>query len=381
MTLIKDLLQRRVPQILGIYLATSWAIIEFLDWFINHFSISPYLSELVLITLASMIPTVLLIAYFHGKPGKDTWTKTEKIGIPVNIVGAILLLFFAFKGKDLGATAQLVSVEDEEGQIIERMVPKSEFRKKIMLFFPENLSGDTALNWLSFGMADLLHTDLIQDYYLEVRTAYHSESARNRMHAAGYENLTGLPLMLEKEITEILHLDYFLTGSFSRQESLYQVHTKLYNSRNGKLISEHSLDGENVMQLVDQISVLLKNDLKVPDYHMEEATDLPVAELTTGSLSALRWYVKGSNEATFRKDWNRTIAYLEQAIQEDPTFALAYYDLYQVYLVTNQSEKGAALFDPLMDHMFKLPEKLQFQVKASYFEFKQEFDKQYSKCL
>ena len=34
MKLIKNLLQRRVPQILGIYLATSWAIIEFLDWLI-----------------------------------------------------------------------------------------------------------------------------------------------------------------------------------------------------------------------------------------------------------------------------------------------------------------------------------------------------------
>ena len=133
MTLIKDLLQRRVPQILGIYLATSWAIIEFLDWFINHYSISPHLSEFGLITLASLIPSVLMIAYFHGKPGKDTWTKTEKIGIPVNVAGAMLLLFFLFKGKELGATTSLVSVEDEEGQLIERMIPKSEFRKKIMV--------------------------------------------------------------------------------------------------------------------------------------------------------------------------------------------------------------------------------------------------------
>jgi len=378
MTILKDLMRRRVPQIFGIYLATSWAIIEFLDWFINHFSISPHLSEFVLLILASMIPTVLLIAYFHGRPGKDSWTKTEKIGIPVNLAGVILLLFFVFKGKDLGATTSLVSVEDEEGQIIERMVPKSEFRKKIMLFFPENLSGDTALNWISYGMADMLHTDLFQDYYLEVKSVYHSTSARDRMHAAGYANLTGIPLMLEKEISEDLHLDYFLTGSFTWQDDIYTVNTNLYNSRNGNLISEHSMDGENMMDLVDLISVQLKNDLEVPDYHLEETPDLPVAELTTASLSAFYWYVKGSNEATFRKDWNRTIFYLERAIQEDPSFAMAYYDLYMVYVATNQSEKGTTLFGPLMDHLYKLPEKLQFYVKASYFEFKREYDKQYA---
>ena len=122
MKLLKGLLQRRVPQILGIYLGSSWAIIEFLDWLINQFSISPHLPSFVLLTLVSMIPTVVMIAYFHGKPGKDEWTKAEKIGIPANVVAAILMLLFIFQGKDLGATTSLVTVENEEGQLIERAV-------------------------------------------------------------------------------------------------------------------------------------------------------------------------------------------------------------------------------------------------------------------
>jgi hypothetical protein len=122
MTIVKDLIQRRVPQILGIYLATSWAIIEFLDWLINRFSISPHLPEFGLVILASMIPTVLLLAYFHGKPGRDTWTKIEKIGIPTNALAAIFLLLFLFRGKDLGAATARVTLEDEEGQTIERVI-------------------------------------------------------------------------------------------------------------------------------------------------------------------------------------------------------------------------------------------------------------------
>lgn len=371
-------MQRRVPQILGIYLATSWAIVEFLDWLINQFSISPHLAELVMIILASMIPTVVLIAYYHGKPGRDTWTKVEKIGIPINLVGAILLLIFVFKGKTLGATTAVVNLENEEGQMVEMTIPKPEFRKKIMLFFMENQTGDTALNWLSYGFSDMLHTDLTQDYYMEAKTAYHSLSMRERMLEAGYEKMTGLPLMLEKEIAGDQHLDYFLTGAFTKQENLISLQAQLYRTRNGKLVSQHTFTHENVMNLADQLTAQIKMDLEVPAYHLDEVQDLPVSEISTSSLSAYRWYTLGSNEATFHKNWDRTIYLFNKAIQEDPTFALAYYDLYNVYLMTNQSRKGAAIFQPLMDHLYKLPEKLQYQVKASYFEFRGEYDKQYA---
>jgi hypothetical protein len=38
---------------------------------------------------------VIILAYFHGAPGKDEWTKMEKIGIPVNIlfIAVVLVIF------------------------------------------------------------------------------------------------------------------------------------------------------------------------------------------------------------------------------------------------------------------------------------------------
>lgn len=377
MKLLKDLLQRRVPQILGIYLGSSWAIIEFLDWLINQFSISPHLPRFVLLTLVSMIPTVVLIAYFHGKPGKDEWTKIEKIGIPVNLVAAILMLIFVFQGKDLGATTSLLTLEDEEGQVIERVVPKSEFRKKIMLFFLENETGDTTLNWLSYGIIDMLHMDLLQDIYMEVRTGYESGFSE-KMNEAGYADLTGLPLMLEKEIAQDLHLDYFLTGSFNSENQQYQLDAKLYHSRNGKLINQFTLVDENVFNLVDQLTVQLKHDLQIPDYHIEETNDLPVSEITSSSLSAYESYSKGSNAFIIHQDWDGSMYHVNEAIKADTTFALAYLGMYQLYLMNNQTELAAWIFDPLMKYLYKMPEKLQFQAKASYYEHRQDFDRQYA---
>ena len=374
----KDLMQRRVPQILGIYLATSWAIIEFLDWLISRFSVSPHLPEFGMLILASMIPTVLLLAYFHGKPGRDTWTKIEKIGIPTNVIGAILLLLFLFNEKDLGATTTMITLTNEEGQTIERVVQKSEFRKKIMIFFLENESGDSTLNWLSYGFTDLLYTDLIQDHYIELRNGYLSDASCEKMKDAGYPNLTGLPLMLEKEIANDLHMNYFFTGSFTHQDEIYTVNTKLYNSKNGKLINHNTYENENIFELVDQLSAQLKYDLEIPDYHIEEVEDLPVSEISTKSLTALKWYITGGNEIRFNKDWNKSLSLFNQSVIEDSTFLLAYYGLYQVYTFTNQIEKTAWIFQPLMRHLYKLPEKLQLLVKSSYYEFQKEYDKQYA---
>ncbi|MCK4828276.1 hypothetical protein KA005_71770 [bacterium] len=82
----KDLLKRRVPHIMGGYLAASWIIIVFMDWLVKLYPISPHLVEFCLVAMVSIIPTVLLVAYYHGKPGRDQWTRVEKIGIPSNLV-------------------------------------------------------------------------------------------------------------------------------------------------------------------------------------------------------------------------------------------------------------------------------------------------------
>jgi hypothetical protein len=131
---VKYLLQRRVPHILGGYLVAGWIIVEFMDWLVKQYHISPHLVTFFLVALAAMIPTVLLLAFFHGESGRDQWTRVEKIGIPSNLLATIFLLIFFFHGRDLGATTTTVNLIDEQGKQIERLIPKSEFRKKLALF-------------------------------------------------------------------------------------------------------------------------------------------------------------------------------------------------------------------------------------------------------
>ena len=40
------------------------------------------------------MPSVIILTYFHGTPGKDEWTKVERIGIPINVLFITGVLFF-----------------------------------------------------------------------------------------------------------------------------------------------------------------------------------------------------------------------------------------------------------------------------------------------
>ena len=119
-TLLKALFHRRVPQILGLYLGAAWIAIEFSDMIVDRYGLGQTLVDFLLVLLASFVPTVLMLAWFHGAPGRDEWTRVEKIGIPLNILLCIGLLVVLFRGEELGATTTTVTVTDEEGQQVDR---------------------------------------------------------------------------------------------------------------------------------------------------------------------------------------------------------------------------------------------------------------------
>ena len=95
---IKELLHRRIPQIIGSYFIASTSMVLFLDWLKVNYAFPEEYITLSLFGAISILPSVIILAYFHGAPGKDEWTKIEKIGIPINIIFIFCMLVFGYKG-------------------------------------------------------------------------------------------------------------------------------------------------------------------------------------------------------------------------------------------------------------------------------------------
>ena len=92
--MIKKILNRRIPQILGSYFIAGTSLVLFIEYLVEKYEFPIYLPTMSLIALVGILPSVLILAYFHGAPGKDEWSKIEKVGIPINVffIGIFILI-------------------------------------------------------------------------------------------------------------------------------------------------------------------------------------------------------------------------------------------------------------------------------------------------
>ena len=153
----RELVDRRIPHILAIYAGASWGLVEFTAFAVDEFFLSPHWTRLALTTLLMMLPSVFLLAWFHGKPGKDrnSLARTEKIGIPANLVLCVVVLAALFGGAELGSVTTAITVQTEDGETLERERPKTEFTKTTALFpldLGPGMTQDEA--WISYAVPE-----------------------------------------------------------------------------------------------------------------------------------------------------------------------------------------------------------------------------------
>ena len=314
----REIQDRRVLQLVGFYFGASWIAVEFTGFLSDRYALSPNLIDLLLLAMLAMLPSVIIMAWTHGKPGKDDWTRTESVVLPVNLLATLALLFYAFSGKELGAATEMISLENEAGEMVERAVPKSVFRKRLALFYFSNQTGSTDHNWVGWWMAYGLHLDLMQDVYFDSQGPYQLAAALT--DAGAIEGIP--PLALMRQIASRAHKTYFLTGVIHSAEP-YQVTVNLFRTKAGQPVASHKYEGENLGEIIDQASLDLKSAVELADYLIIEAADLPVNALSSSAVAAIKQFAEGMHRLYFHSDYPGALQLLARASRTDPTFPQA----------------------------------------------------------
>ena len=372
MNLIQELRQRRVLQISTGYVVGSWGLLQFFAFLESRMTVSPHLVNLIGFALLLLLPSVVTLAWVHGRPGKDTWGRTPKVVVPANLMTAALVLVLLFNGRDLGAVTQTIAVEDENGAVTERIVPKNEYRRRMLIFYPENSSSEEDA-WARETMAFLLSMDLSQDGFVD---AVIPLSMPGTMQDAGSSDGHGLTRPLQRKLTRDANIGHFMTGSIGQRDGQWQFATELHESESGKIVARRNNTAADLFSLADLVSRQLREDLGIPAAHLEENPDLPISEVTSTDLQAVTSHVQALLAITHLNDWDAAVAHLEDAVERDPHFALAQFLLFSVRKTLGDAEGASTAISAAMGNLYRVPERLTFLIKAQYYyDEKQDSDK------
>jgi tetratricopeptide (TPR) repeat protein len=325
--IFQEIKKRRILAALGLYVGSCWVLIEILDRLAERYLWSPYITDAAFWGLYSLIPAVILLAWTHGKPGKDRVTTAEKVGIPVNIIATIGLLVTVFGGKDLGATASMVSIANEEGVQETHFIPSESFRRRMAVFFFENTSGDPELDWLQYGVTELLVQDLAQNPFVLASSpwANFGDGFYMRMKQAGFSDGLDVPLSLMREIANDANRQYFVEGDINKVADEYVITVRAWDSESLRQVAEITESGWDLYATIDQLSVELRDALDVPRSGARMVEDLPLAETYGESSEAFQYYISGLNARLFDNDFEASNRFFDAAIETDPGFVLAWF--------------------------------------------------------
>lgn len=367
-----NLMYRRVPQFVGMYIAATWLVIELGDWMTERFSLPVALTTYVFVAMLAMLPAVVLFAYNHGAPGKDAWTTKERVAIPLNAFLTVGVLYFMSPLLVVEAATETVRISDETGAIQEFEVARQGYHREIIGFFWQNESGNSDLDWLSYGLPLMLAHDMNRvSPVISVATPFGSAVMRSELRNRGYPSFLDEPQGLRVEIARDRRSHALITGRFRQVDGKIEVHVTLTDVASGNAIGSHSVTGNDWLTAVDEISAAVLNYLKVEPGSKQ--SDDPVAQHFSASLPAIKHYVSGQLALDIDNDYPQGIAEFQSAVAIDPEFAEASGDLSMTFYLSNDLESARAAVGQALKNTYRLSETSKFLLKANRYIFDGDF--------
>jgi len=276
-----------------------------------------------------------------------------------------------FNLKKVALLALVVTALAIVGVVAWRLIPQknaapaAKIENSVAVISFENLTGDKSLDDLRKAIPNLLITSLEQSGEFYVATWERMHDILKQLGKAGSEFITsdaGFELCRQEGIKAIV------LGTFTKAGNMFATDVKVLDVDTKKLLKSASSRGEGVDSIIkSQIDELSKEILQGLGIAAEKATaqQLPIAEVTTSSLEAYRYYLRG-REVLLKLYFDEARILLEKAVELDPTFAIAYKDLAWLYNRLGETKRRNEAIQKAMTYTQKATEKERLFIRAEY---------------
>jgi len=369
---MENLTRRRVPQIVGMYVAATWLVIELGDWVTDRFNFPPDVTSFLFVAMLVMLPAVILFAYNHGAPGKDQWTTSERTIISLNALATVVVLFFMSPSLIVEAATETVKIPDETGAIREFEVARQGYHREVLGFFWDNESGRSELDWLSYGLPMMLAHDLNRvSPVLTVVTPFQSNGIQSAMRSRGYESLLDAPKGLAVEIARDRRSAALIVGSFGQDGETRTIDITLIDAQSGDEFGSHRFSGTDWLTAVDDVSEAVLRFLEIEPG--DNQSNDPISRHLTDSIAAIEHYVNADIALTISNDYPTGIAEYKSAVERDPAFAEASGALSIAYYLSGDIESARVTASQALRNSYRLSDTSKFRLKANRYIYDGDF--------
>ena len=217
---------------------------------------------------------------------------------------------------------------------------------------------DEEIQWLSRGLPNMLLTDLAQTPGLDVVS---SQRVHEILKDIGQENVESIDKSLVADIARRAGAGAVVVGSIFKLGDEIRIDVQVEDVATGRVLSAESVRGRDIFPLVDELTGRIRNSLDLGD----EPADRPIAEVTTASLEAFQLYTGGAEASdNFRLVDARRL--LEQAVEIDPSFAMAYFELAEATRTLGQASLSNEYLEKALEHLERLPDRQLLLLQAVY---------------
>lgn len=283
-----------ILKFIAAYLVAAWTFLQFVDWILIRYEISPHWVDILLWAFIGIIPSLIIYLQNKDRINNRIFKLKEKILIPLNIILLSVALYFGFGNSDLGATTKEINFTDEEGKAQTKTITKEEFRIGVPLYGFKNLSENDSISWLRYGISSLLAVDLSQ----------------NKSLSPDYQFYTDTSTKIEESS---LFNDFYIDGDYQKNGEDFTIRVYKRKSTNGKILKEKTFTGKDLLLLIDDMSVFISENSGFKETKSLRYLDYPINEFMSNSTEAIKEYFNGNYSKAIEIDDKFALAYLKNA--------------------------------------------------------------------
>jgi tetratricopeptide (TPR) repeat protein len=241
--------------------------------------------------------------------------------------------------------------------------PKIENSIAVISF--ENHTGDKAFDYLQEAIPDLLITSLERKSGLYVATW---ERMQDLLEQMGKKNVEVIDRLLGFELCRKEGIKTIVLGSYIKAGETFATDVKVLDVDTKKLLRSSSSKGEGVSSIInnqiDELAKEISEGVGLAGKGVEPA-ERPIADGTTSSMDAYRYYMEG-RENLRKFYFNEARIAFEKAVALDSDFAMAFLGLARSSIYLENMEAEATAIKRAKALALKTTEKERLLIEAYY---------------